>query len=73
MVGKLKLAYVNFFREARGRKVVKISKIVGFSPKTHTDFNEDTTYIIKWPHLPTEGSFSTEGEFEAKIYCLGGK
>lgn len=73
MVGKLNLAYVNFFKEARGKRVVKISKIVNFAPKTHADFSDDAIYDVKWPHFPSEGSFSEEGNFPAKILCLGGK
>lgn len=73
MVGKLTKAYVNFFREARGRRIVDISKIINYKPATHLDFDEDATYYVKSPHLSTDISFSEEGEFDAKIICLGGK
>lgn len=70
---KLNLAFVNFFKEKRGRKVVRISKIEDFSPVHHSDFNDDKTYDVKWDHLPVEGSFSKEGLYKAKILCLGGE
>jgi hypothetical protein len=70
---KLSLAFVNFFREARGKRVVKIQDVVNFDPKHHGDFDEDKTYSVKWAHLPNELSFSTEGTYDAKIICLGGK
>ena len=70
----LSLAYVNFFREARGRKVVNVEDIVDCNkPRFHDDFNDDKTYQVKWPHLPNDKSFSTEGTFDAKVLCLGGK
>ncbi|KAK3920927.1 BEN domain-containing protein 5 [Frankliniella fusca] len=69
---ELKLAYVNFFREKRGRRVVDIQKTVEFAPKAHGDFDEDKTYKVKWPLLKKDGSESdNEGEYEAKIICLG--
>lgn len=69
----LEEAFVNFFREARGRRVVKVHDIDQFEPTHHEDFDEDRTYQVRWAHLPNEGSFSTEGLFDAKIFCLGGK
>lgn len=66
-------AFVNFFKEARGKRVVKIKRIKNFAPKHHKDFDEDATYEVLWPHFPLEGSFSTEGFYDAKILCLGGK
>lgn len=72
---KPNLAFVNFFKEARGKRVVEITDVQWLSgpPNHHADFDEDKVYSVKWPHLPLEGSFSTEGEYEAKILCLGGK
>lgn len=76
---KPNLAFLNFFREARGRRVVKIEDIivpvdypVGW-PRHHADFEADRVYKVLWPHLPTEGSFSTIGEYDAKILCFGGE
>lgn len=69
----LSVAFVNFFKEARGRRVVKVQDIDDFQPKTHGDFDEQKVYLVKWPHLPNEGSFSTESLYEAKILCLGSK
>lgn len=78
---KPKLAFVNFFKEARGRRVVEVSNITvpddadhqeGW-PRHHSDFKNGFIYQIKWPHLQVEGSFSTESEYDAKILCFGGE
>jgi len=69
----LELAFVNFFREKRGRKIVDIKDVDEFKPSHHLDFNSDRTYDIKWAHLPNEGSASTESFYDAKIICLGGE
>ncbi|KAK3909967.1 mRNA export factor elf1, partial [Frankliniella fusca] len=75
---KPNLAFVNFFNETRGRRVVEIRDIkVPLDedpdrwPEHHADFEKDTIYEIRWPHLPTEGSSSTSGLYEAYILCFG--
>lgn len=70
---RLKLAYVNFYKEKRGRKIVRVSEIDSFNPSHHSDFNPDETYEVRWAHLPLEGSSSTEGLYDAKVLCLGGE
>ncbi|KAK3908357.1 BEN domain-containing protein 5 [Frankliniella fusca] len=72
-MSKLTLAFVNFFKEKSGsRKIVRISEFDdGLSPAHHSDFDENRTYLVKWPHLPVEGSSSTVGLYEAKVLCLG--
>lgn len=72
---KPNLAFVNFFKEARGKRVVEIENVdwPKDPPNHHADFDADAIYSVRWPHLPVDGSFSTEGDYEAKILCLGGK
>lgn len=78
---KPSLVFVNFFREARGRRVVEVNDVTvpddkdhpkGW-PRHHSDFIKDLTYKVKWPHIPNEGSFSTSSEYDAKILCFGGE
>lgn len=70
---RFKHAFVNFYKEKRGRRVVDVKDIEDFSPQHHSDFNEDKIYDVKWDHFPTEGSASTQGFYDAKILCIGGK
>lgn len=51
--------------------MVELEKIVDLeTPAAHDDFDEDRTYHVLWPQLSENGS-SSEGEYEAKIICLG--
>ncbi|XP_052128673.1 uncharacterized protein LOC113215190 isoform X2 [Frankliniella occidentalis] len=75
---KPNLAFVNFFREQRGRRVVEVKDIVvpegrepDSWPRHHADFEKDQVFSVLWPHLPNEGSASTIGEYEAHILCFG--
>lgn len=71
---QIDLAYVNFFKEARGRKVVRTEDITDLNPpRFHDDFDEDRTYKVKWHLLATEPSSTEQATFDAKILCLGGE